>query len=407
MKIFISYRRDDSAGYAGRLFDYLSAHFGANNIFMDIDTIEPGEDFRKVISKAVGTCDVVLVMIGKLWSTITDSQGQKRLDDPKDWVRMEIDTALSDRRVRVIPVLVRDAAMPSEHELPEGLKELVWRHASELSDSRFQHDVNKLISVIEHIETKTPKDSMQPGLKPRAQNTKNALLWIGSPILVVLVFLIWMLSRGQIGATDDTPKVIPHNTNIVTFTSPSSTQLPPVTTATLPPTETLSPVPSVTPPGSPLEEIFPQAGDGQEFTFGDEFISRSFVTNGNCSHTEPYGVRLDYSAQTDSDAGGWGVQWKNSSIGYFDVSDSTALSFWVKGTSGNETFQVVLADLEGVIEDVKIQSLATVTVDWAEISIPLSLYSQVNLASINVVEFDFFGREDAGSICIDDISFMP
>ena len=68
MKIFISYRRDDSAGYAGRLFDYLSAHFGANNIFMDIDTIEPGEDFRKVISRAVGTCDVVLVMIGKLWN---------------------------------------------------------------------------------------------------------------------------------------------------------------------------------------------------------------------------------------------------------------------------------------------------------------------------------------------------
>jgi hypothetical protein len=109
MKIFISYHRDDSAGYAGRLFDFLSARFGSKNVFMDIDTIEPGDDFRKVVRNAVGTCDVVLVMIGKQWLSMTDAKGQRRLDDLSDWVRVEIATALANPEVRVIPVLVRGA----------------------------------------------------------------------------------------------------------------------------------------------------------------------------------------------------------------------------------------------------------------------------------------------------------
>jgi hypothetical protein len=149
MKIFISYRRDDSAGYSGRLFDHLAAHFGGRNVFMDIDTIEPGQDFRKVVHDAVGTCDVVLVIIGKHWLNVTDDQGRRRLDDPRDWVRVEIATALADQRVRVIPVLVRDAHMPNPEELPEDLRELAWRNAIQLSDHRFQFDANQLIKVIE------------------------------------------------------------------------------------------------------------------------------------------------------------------------------------------------------------------------------------------------------------------
>ena len=148
MKIFISYRRDDSAGYAGRLFDFLAARFGSENVFMDIDTIEPGDDFRKVIANAVKTCDVVLVMIGRQWLTISGPDGQRRLDDPGDWVRVEIATALANPDVRVIPVLVRGASMPREHELPEDLKELAWRNAHELSDSRFQHDAGKLVRAV-------------------------------------------------------------------------------------------------------------------------------------------------------------------------------------------------------------------------------------------------------------------
>jgi hypothetical protein len=149
MKIFISYRRDDSAGYAGRLFDHLTKHFGSRNVFMDIDTIEPGEDFRNVVQNAVSKCDVVLVMIGKQWLNITDPQGKRRLDDPLDWVRVEIASALANPKVRVIPVLVRDVSMPGTHDLPQDLKELSWRNATELSDNRFQYDANELIKVIE------------------------------------------------------------------------------------------------------------------------------------------------------------------------------------------------------------------------------------------------------------------
>jgi hypothetical protein len=159
MKIFISYRRDDSAGYAGRLFDYLAARFGGKNVFMDIDTIEPGEDFRKVVNDAVGTCDVVLVMIGKQWADVADEQGQRRLDNPSDWVRTEVATALSNPQTRVIPVLVRGASMPGDRELPDPLKELTYRNAIELSDTRFQHDANKLIEVIERVSGKSGKSA--------------------------------------------------------------------------------------------------------------------------------------------------------------------------------------------------------------------------------------------------------
>jgi hypothetical protein len=127
-------------------------------VFMDIDTIEPGDDFRKVIANAVGTCDVVLVMIGRQWLTMSDPQGQRRLDDPGDWVRAEVATALANPNVRVIPVLLRGASMPGEHELPEDLKELAWRNALELSDSRFQHDAGKLVSVIERSAERPTED---------------------------------------------------------------------------------------------------------------------------------------------------------------------------------------------------------------------------------------------------------
>jgi hypothetical protein len=181
MKIFISYRRDDSAGYAGRLFDYLSARFGSRNVFMDIDTIEPGDDFRKVVKNAVGTCDVVLVMIGKRWLDMTDAQGQ-RLADPNDWVRVEVATALADPDIRVIPVLVRDARMPGVNELPEDLRELSWRNAIELSDSRFQHDANKLVGVIERTIKKpraTPEDSQRKGGRTRTWTIVLGILGLG------------------------------------------------------------------------------------------------------------------------------------------------------------------------------------------------------------------------------------
>jgi len=149
-RIFISYRRDDSAGYAGRLYDRLSERFGQGQIFMDIDTIEPGLDFVEVIEKAVGSCGVLIALIGRQWLTITDATGHRRLDNPEDFVRLEIATAL-DRNIRVIPVLVRGATMPRSTDLPDALKKLARRNALEISDTRFHYDVDRLIETLEKV----------------------------------------------------------------------------------------------------------------------------------------------------------------------------------------------------------------------------------------------------------------
>ena len=126
--IFISYRRDDSAGYAGRLYDRLSAHFGTDQVFMDVAGIELGTDFVTAIEQAVGSCKVLIVVIGDEWLTTTDAAGRRRLDDPHDFVRLETSVAL-EREIRVVPVLVGGALMPRAEELPPELKSLARRQA--------------------------------------------------------------------------------------------------------------------------------------------------------------------------------------------------------------------------------------------------------------------------------------
>jgi TIR domain-containing protein len=147
--IFVSYRRDDSSGHAGRLFDNLAKHFGQDQIFMDIDTIEPGEDFVTVIENAVGSCEILIVMIGRHWLS-QPGESTRRLDNPNDFVRLEIAAALK-RNVRVIPVLVQRATMPRPEDLPENIELLSRRNAIELSDSRWQHDVGELIKAVEKV----------------------------------------------------------------------------------------------------------------------------------------------------------------------------------------------------------------------------------------------------------------
>lgn len=145
--IFISYRRDDSSGHAGRLFDGLSARFGEEQVFMDIDQIEPGEDFVQVIESAVGSCEILIALIGRNWLASRDESG-RRLDNPNDFVRLEITAALV-RGIPVIPVLVQGARMPRPQDLPEDLSALSRRHALELSDLRWKHDVDQLTGVLE------------------------------------------------------------------------------------------------------------------------------------------------------------------------------------------------------------------------------------------------------------------
>ena len=159
--IFISYRRDDSAGHAGRLYDKLSEGFGADQIFMDIDTIDPGLDFIEVIDRALASSKVVIALIGRRWTTATDGAGRKRLENPQDFVRMEVARSL-EKGVRVIPVLVQGATMPAPDELPADLKALTRRHDIELSDVRWQYDVGRLTTAIEESWQRSPTGDRAP-----------------------------------------------------------------------------------------------------------------------------------------------------------------------------------------------------------------------------------------------------
>src|ERR1700674_2573149 len=145
--IFISYRREDTSGYAGRLYDQVSAHFGRDHVFMDVAGLEPGSDFVDTIEKKVGTCDALIALIGKNWLTVKDDQNQVRLSRPGDFVSVEIAAALK-RNVEVVPVLVGGAKMPLQHELPESLQLLSRRQALEIGDVHFTRDVGDLIEAL-------------------------------------------------------------------------------------------------------------------------------------------------------------------------------------------------------------------------------------------------------------------
>ena len=159
--IFISYRRDDSEGEAGRLFDDLVEDFGESSVFMDVATIEAGRDFRKVIDERVATCGVLLAIIGKNWVDTKNEAGERRLDDPSDFVRLETASALK-RDIPVIPVLVRGARMPRPEQLPEDLRDLAYRNGRELTHARWNSDLRLLITDL-RIHVGDPDDHPKAG----------------------------------------------------------------------------------------------------------------------------------------------------------------------------------------------------------------------------------------------------
>jgi hypothetical protein len=149
--VFISYRRDDSAGFAGRIYDRLAGRLDAKSIFLDVDSIQPGLDFYDVLSEKLGVCDVLIAVIGKNWNSSADKGNLRRLDDLDDFVRIEIEAALQ-RGIRVIPVLVDGATMPKREDLPDSLQKLRRRQGIEISHNRFDSDVERLTHALSLIE---------------------------------------------------------------------------------------------------------------------------------------------------------------------------------------------------------------------------------------------------------------
>lgn len=177
-RIFISYRRADSIAVTGRIYDRLAMAFGAENVFKDMDKIPVGSDFRRVINSAVANCDVQLAIMGREWLMMANANG-RRLDDPNDFVRIEIESGLQNEHVLVIPVLVGNAPMPDPDALPASLRPLVYRHAAPIrNDPDFNRDIEWLINQIHHhFEIAKPKQR------------RFRWRWMGS-IAAVLVLLV-------------------------------------------------------------------------------------------------------------------------------------------------------------------------------------------------------------------------
>jgi hypothetical protein len=174
--LFISYRRDDQAGFAGRLADALGAAFGADNVFRDIEDIRPGDDFVLALHKQLHGIGVMLVMIGPAWLTASRN-GVRRLEDPGDFVRLEIQAGLESGKP-VIPVLVGGALMPAEADLPPALAGLARRQAVVLSDAGWRGDVERLVTTLRDL---------LPGIgnkKPEAR--PGGMILAGVTLLVLL-----------------------------------------------------------------------------------------------------------------------------------------------------------------------------------------------------------------------------
>ncbi|HEX4407574.1 MAG TPA: PAN domain-containing protein [Xanthobacteraceae bacterium] len=164
-RIFINYRRDDTPGVAGRLFDNLLSKYSREELFMDVDAMKPGIDFAQQLDVQVSQCQVLLAVIGPRWIDAQDRTGKRRLDSEGDYVRIELASALK-RDIAVIPVLVDGATMPTEDSLSDDLKPLARRHAIELRHTRFTSDVDAIVSALDSVvpRSRVPWRYIGPGI---------------------------------------------------------------------------------------------------------------------------------------------------------------------------------------------------------------------------------------------------
>lgn len=316
VRVLISYRREDTAGHAGRVYDALIDHFGREQVFMDIDAIEPGVDFSEVIAQEVSSCDVLLAVIGRRWLSITDAKGRRRLDNPEDFHRLEIQEALQ-RNIRVIPVLVQDADMPSVEDLPESIGRLGLRNALDMSDNRWRYDVGRLISAIEGVARTKGAGSLPPSPPPtaptlgppappqpeqaapaRRSSRGLKLVAAGGIAAAMAVGLIVVLTGGG------DPRVVGPTSS----PSPGSTTAPP----------SVSPSPSITPSPTPSPSPSPSASAGPHealrsrvpvdlrstCTDSDDFLPGGAVAGIECSGSGGNTVWY-YSFQVVADIDDW------------------------------------------------------------------------------------------------------
>ena len=215
--IFLSYRRKDTASATGRLHDYLEREFGADMVFKDIHDIGLGTDFRKEIGKTLMNCKVVLVLIGDRYVSLTDKEGNIRIMNPKDYVNIEVSTALAfkDQKL-VIPILVNGARMPGRDQLPKNLEAITWQNSKKLSNDYWQTDIERLIkSIREYLRLPEVKErttappvqkTVRKAVTPPPKKSSNSGVFKGVA-LGVLGLLILLIGIGIAFSLEDTPTV--------------------------------------------------------------------------------------------------------------------------------------------------------------------------------------------------------
>jgi hypothetical protein len=260
-QVFISYRRADSGTIANRIYDRLVSEFGQRNVFKDVDDIPPGRDFREVLRESASTCDEMLVIIGHDWITTSDDSGTRRLYNPHDFVRFEVELGLQNENVRVIPVLVYDATPPKPDELPASIQQLAYLNAVRVRDDPdFHRDMDRLIKQLHPTDNLT---LFQSG-------------WIvgGAATLIVIALLIGGVFSSILGNSGEptVPAVVdlPTMTSTLTPTqtpslastfteSPTITPLSNLPSATQYVSDTPAPTLNVTPTFIQSTTVFPTA----------------------------------------------------------------------------------------------------------------------------------------------------
>lgn len=178
-KVFICYRREETAAHAGRLYDAMVAQFGERNVFMDVD-IEPGVDFVERIGQVVSACQVLIVVMGPNWATVTNENGDARIADPEDFVRLEVENALRRPEVTPIPVLVGGARMPKRDDLPPAVQAITRRNALELSDARWGYDVKRLNGTLDGLIEASVSHPIAPKPQPTPGPSSGRLVFEGT-----------------------------------------------------------------------------------------------------------------------------------------------------------------------------------------------------------------------------------
>jgi hypothetical protein len=246
-KIFINYRRGDDPGNTGRLFDRLQEDFAPQQLFLDVDGIAPGLDFVRVLQERVAECDVMLTVIGKGWIDARDAAGTRRLDDPDDFVRIEIASALSQDK-RVIPILVGGAEMPRAEQLPEVLRLLARRNAVRLTHERFRSDLQSLVKALQQVLGEgDAAQSERGGARPT---------WMRSwPMLAASTALVIVLLGGATLLWRQRAPSAPHVAAVTAAIRPSASDTP---------ARAAAPPPAAAETAAPLTPTAPIMPNGSE-----------------------------------------------------------------------------------------------------------------------------------------------